>query len=486
MSRQPRIPKYRRHKQSGQAIVTLPDGLGSRRDVLLGKYRSKESKAEYERVIGEWLAAGRRVQQRESPTDLTINELIVAYWRHASEYYRHLDGTPTSEVHNLKLALRPLRQLYGHTPGGRFDSLALEALREHLIRAGLCRNRINKDVARIKRVFQWAAAKKLAPLTVYQSLQTVDGLRAGRTGARETSPVKPVAEALVEATIPYLRPQLAAMVRLQLHTGMRPGEVVQMRTIDLDTSGKIWVYRPGSDQGPHGKHKTSWRGQQRLVLIGPRGQEVLKAWLRLNIMEYLFQPQEAEATRDVERRKNRKTKVQPSQAARRRKHRPKRTPTDRYTIVSYACAVRQACLRAGARVQVVTAPDDPTAAITVTAFTKSVLIRTMPHAFTGRLTRVAHQGLTIREQRHQRECSFTMRPDAEVSCDGRACRLEDLPMALPHWHPNQLRHAKATEIRREAGLDAARVVLGHRSPQITEVYAEIDVNKAAEVMAKLG
>jgi len=57
---------------------------------------------------------------------------------------------------------------------------------------------------------------------------------------------------------------------------------------------------------------------------------------------------------------------------------------------------------------------------------------------------------------------------------------------IPHWHPNQLRHSRATEIRREAGLDAARVVLGHRSPQVTEVYAEIDVNKAAEVMARLG
>jgi integrase len=456
MSRQPRIPKYRRHKQSGQAIVTLPDGLGGRRDVLLGTYRSKESKAEYERVINEWLTAGRRIQQAKAAADLTVNELLVAYWQHASEYYRHPDGTPTSEVHNLKLALRPLRQLYGHTPVERFDSVALEAIREHLIRAGLCRNRINKDAARIKRVFQWAATKKLAPLSVHLSLRTVDGLRAGRSAARETAPIKPVAEALVEATMPYLRPQLAAMVRLQLHTGMRPGEVVQMRTIDLDTSGKIWIYRPGSDQGPHGRHKTSWRGQQRFVLIGPKGQEVLKPWLRLNITEYLFQPQEAEAARDAERRKNRKTGVQPSQAARRRKHRPKRAPTDRYTIVSYACAVRQACLRAGARVQVVTAPDDPTAAIKIAAFTKFVLIRTMPHAFTGRLVRIAGQVATIREQRHQRECSFTVRPDAEVSCDGQARRLEDLPTALPHWHPNQLRHAKATQIRREAGLESVR------------------------------
>jgi integrase len=57
---------------------------------------------------------------------------------------------------------------------------------------------------------------------------------------------------------------------------------------------------------------------------------------------------------------------------------------------------------------------------------------------------------------------------------------------VPHWAPNQLRHTKATEIRREAGLDAARAVLGHTSPAITEVYAEVDMDKAAEVMEKSG
>jgi integrase len=54
------------------------------------------------------------------------------------------------------------------------------------------------------------------------------------------------------------------------------------------------------------------------------------------------------------------------------------------------------------------------------------------------------------------------------------------------WHPNQLRHAKATELRRELGLDTARAVLGHRSPRITETYAEIDLSKAAAAMEKLG
>jgi integrase len=54
------------------------------------------------------------------------------------------------------------------------------------------------------------------------------------------------------------------------------------------------------------------------------------------------------------------------------------------------------------------------------------------------------------------------------------------------WHVNQLRHTKATEIRRTSGLDAARAVLGHRSPEVTEVYAEVDQAKAAEIMGRIG
>jgi hypothetical protein len=38
---------------------------------------------------------------------------------------------------------------------------------------------------------------------------------------------------------------------------------------------------------------------------------------------------------------------------------------------------------------------------------------------------------------------------------------------IPHWHPHQLRHTDALELKREAGLDVARAVLGHRRPVIT-------------------
>jgi hypothetical protein len=46
MSRRPSVPSYRLHRQSGQAVVTLPDGLGGRRDVLPGRHGTPESRAE--------------------------------------------------------------------------------------------------------------------------------------------------------------------------------------------------------------------------------------------------------------------------------------------------------------------------------------------------------------------------------------------------------------------------------------------------------
>src|SRR5262249_26053528 len=109
-------PSYRRHS-SGQACVTVRDLTGRRREILLGTWNSPESKAEYARVLSELAAhQGRLAAHQQSASafgDLTVNELIVAFWKHAEEHYRHPDGRPTGELANLRDALRPLRRLYG-------------------------------------------------------------------------------------------------------------------------------------------------------------------------------------------------------------------------------------------------------------------------------------------------------------------------------------------------------------------------------------
>src|SRR4029079_4724533 len=119
--------------------------------------------------------------------------------------------------------------------------------------------------------------------SVYHGLQAVGGLKKGRTEARESRDVRPVAVTVVEATLPHLSRQVGAMIRVQMLTGMLPGEVVIMRGIDLDTTGIVWFYRPASDQGPHGRHKTAHHGHQRVVAIGPKAQEVLRQFLKTDL-----------------------------------------------------------------------------------------------------------------------------------------------------------------------------------------------------------
>ena len=55
-----------------------------------------------------------------------------------------------------------------------------------------------------------------------------------------------------------------------------------------------------------------------------------------------------------------------------------------------------------------------------------------------------------------------------------------------HWHSHPLRHNAATFLRKEFGLETARIILGHRSSAITEVYAEMDQQKALEAIVRVG
>jgi integrase len=237
-----------------------------------------------------------------------------------------------------------LRELYGRTPAADFGPLALKAVRQHMIDIQkLCRNEINKRLGRIKRVFKWAVAEELIPSSVFEALRAVEGLRRGRTTARENEPVRPVDDVHVEALLPLVSPQIAAMIRLQRLTGMRPGEVVQMRLCDLDQTGETWIYRPQN-------HKTDYLGHGKQIPLGPQAQVVLMPFLQRTPEAHLFSPREAEAWRNEQRstyrKPNRKTKVYPcelrgrerrKQAARQRvSKRPKR---DCFDVDSYRRAI---------------------------------------------------------------------------------------------------------------------------------------------------
>ena len=401
-----RTPSYRHHNPSGQAVVTL-----NGRDIYLGRYNTPESRSEYARLIAEWLTNGRRAtgQIAQAASDLTVNELALAYVRHVDSYYAK-SGRSSSEPRNIRLALRPLCRLYGDTPALEFGPKRLKDVRQSMMASGqrrseadqrsgstLCRNEINKRIRRIVRAFKWAVGEELVAETVHKALKAVEGLRRGHSDARESEPVKPVPDINVDAVQPHVSRQVWAMIELQRLTGMCPGEACIMRTCDLDVTGRVWSYVPS-------EHKTQHHGKNRVVYLGPRAQAILKPWIRTDVSAFLFSPREAVEEYRANLRRSRKTPLTPSQTARKRNRKPRVAPGDRYTTDSYRRAIAKGCKRAG----------------------------------------------------------------------------------VPQWHPHQLRHNAGTWIRKEFGLDAARAILGHSSPVITEIYAELDRAKAIAVMERVG
>ena len=59
-------------------------------------------------------------------------------------------------------------------------------------------------------------------------------------------------------------------------------------------------------------------------------------------------------------------------------------------------------------------------------------------------------------------------------------------MKAHSWHPHQLRHNAATELRKEFTLETARIILGHHSAAITEVYAGQDEHEAIKAITQVG
>ncbi len=73
-----------------------------------------------------------------------------------------------------------------------------------------------------------------------------------------------------------------------------------------------------------------------------------------------------------------------------------------------------------------------------------------------------------------------------TSSYGRAIHYACDKAGIEKWSPNRLRHSAATEVRSKFGLEAAQIFLGHRTADVTQVYAERDLAKGIEVARQIG
>ncbi len=424
-----RVPKYGLHKASGQALVKLGG-----KAFYLGQDGTKTSRRKYEQLVGQWIANGRKLPGEEMRPvcrslesippvprgeDLLVLNLVGAYWRYAHEYYQGHE----KELNFIKQCLKPLRKQCRNMQAVSFGPKALKELRESLInQTGNSRGTINRKVNHIVEVFRWAVESEMLPAAVYQALQSVRGLKKGRSKAYETKPVKPVSQELVNTVLHHVSRPIAAMIRLQWLTGMRSSEVLTMRSCDIDRNGEVWLYRPQH-------HKTEHHDIERVIDLGPKAQKILQPFLdRCDPAGFLFNPKEAERERLARLHAQRKTPLScGNRPGTNRPKRPRRVLGDRYSPESYRRAIQRACDKA------------------------------------SRKAWIDQHGQESLESEEYRAFQITRR-----------------------WHPHQLRHSAATRIRKEFGIEAVRAVLGHGTIKTTETYAERDRQLVRKIISQIG
>jgi integrase len=286
----------------------------------------------------------------------------------------------------------------------------------------------------VKRIFKWAVAEELAPPAVYQALAAVTGLQRGRSAARETEPIGPVDDVVIDATLPHLNRHVRGLIQFQRLTGCRPGEACELRRSDIDLGGSVWLYRPP-------KHKNAHRGHSRTIAIGPQGQAILKEFFTPDIDEYMFNPARAVAEVRAERAARRRTPRYTSHMKRNatiRKADPQRVPATKYCVSAYEHALARACDRAFP-------PPEP-----------------------------------LSQREGETHAQWWRRLTDEQRAQVKAWRKAH------RWHPNQLRHSFATKVRKLHGLEAAQVLLGHSRADVTQLYAERNEQLASAIAAQVG
>ncbi len=265
------------------------------RDYYLGEHGSPEAAAEYRRLCVQ-LAQ----QSTISPSveGITVAE-VVALWR-AEEAPRY--DPAGREAQQFAYTVPPLLRLFGTLPAADFGPRQLAAVRDAMAAgswqteeeraeaatrgypAAWSARVVNRRIVRIRTIWRWAEQRELVPAGRWATLGTVPGIRSTDPRAIHHPSTRPATMTEVKTVCRRLHPIGRAMVLLQWWTGCRSGEARQMRAGEVDTTGPVWIYRPG-------RHKSAHRGQPRAIPIGPRGRAVLAPFLRgLAPGDYVFSP----------------------------------------------------------------------------------------------------------------------------------------------------------------------------------------------------
>lgn len=343
---QSRVPKMLRHS-SGQARVILSGKVH-----YLGVFGSPEAHSRYGQLLREWEKSGRQpIQPALTVVEASyrVRDLIADYKRYLDESGRYRkNGEQTSQRTLIDVALQGFEDFAGDVLVRRVGEATLVQYRDRLEgNDRLTRSGINRKVALIRQAFRWGRQRGHVPRDVWLSLSAVEPLGRAECGSRPGKrPKRAVTQKEVEKVAKHAPAPVAAMLRLQALTSMRPGEACAMRWADIDKDGPVidgaqyWIYRVSTAKTAH--HQET-QDDETVYPLGPQAQVLLSAFPKPPAA-YIFSPRDAEAERSRTRRQVRKTPV--TDYTLKRDAQATRVFAERYSVADYRQAVERACRKA--------------------------------------------------------------------------------------------------------------------------------------------
>ncbi len=294
--------------------VNLPDETASRpRALKPGSSTTATSNREVAEEIAWdlWDAAKLRATAPGS-FDGTVGGLVWMYREHAAKTYRHPDGSPTSQVPNIRYATQPLVDLFDRLPVEDFGPRRLREVWEIWIGQGNRRSTINNRCSILRSLFRWGVGQELVRTSILEALRAVEPLLKGRSEAKEPRKVRAVKPDVVRKTQEFMTPIVRTMVECQLFTGMRSVELTWMRPQDIERkSDGTWTYHVPPEANKCECHNDGEGDEtyDRNIPIIPRLQTMLEPLMLKAGQGFIFKPAESERQRAATARTARIQKV---------------------------------------------------------------------------------------------------------------------------------------------------------------------------------
>lgn len=420
-----REPGYCLHKPTGQAYVRFNGKL-----YYLGEYGTDESKRKYEQLKAEWLVNRHSAKYSPQLIGPTVADVCLAFLDHAECYYPK-EG---DEYDSYRYAMVPLSELYAKLPARDFGVVEFRTVREWLLNTPIDRTKVRQSSTKSART---------------------------KPAKQDDKKPKATAKAPEYRSRQYINKQMKRLIRIfrwAAGEGMIPPTVADtLRCVD-----------------PLKRGRTQAREAEPVKPVSPT---LVESTLRhlTPVLRDMVRFQQYTGCRPGE-----VCKITPAMV-----DRSGDVWEIKLTEHKTAHRGKERTIYVGPQAQAVLMP---------------YLLRPAD-AFCFSPQESERQRLQAKHEARVTPLSYGNRPGTNklarkprqapgvfytTSSYTKAIKYACQRAKLEHWHPNQLRHLAATEIRRQFGIEAASTILGHSGLEVTQVYAEADRQKAKAVAMRIG